>query len=82
MLAGDQLHDLQGDLACLRTEVREEVEWFPIDGDLDERSVGDRHHRLSDLGEPVCLLGMGDRPRLVEAVEVGADDVMGGALVE
>ena len=61
---------------------RGEVEWFPIDGDLDERSVGDRHHRLSDLGEPVCLLGMGDRPRLVEAVEVGADDVMGGALVE
>ncbi len=43
-----------------------------VDVQLEQLGVGHVDDRLAGLGEAVRLLGMHDRPRLVEPVEVGA----------
>ena len=46
-----------------------EVERLAVDEQADDRAVGRRDDRLPGAGEPVGVLGVDDRPGLVEAVE-------------
>ena len=59
-----------------------EVERRVLHQQPDQLAVGDVDHRLALLGEPVAGLGVGQRPLLEEAVEVGAGDDDRLALLE
>ena len=59
-----------------------DVERLVVDQQPDDLAVGDVDHRLARLGVAVAGLGVGQRARLVEAVQVGAGQAVGLALVE
>ena len=59
-----------------------DVEGLVVDEQPDDLAVGDVHHRLAGLGVAVAGLGVGQRARLVEAVQVGAGEAVRLALVE
>jgi hypothetical protein len=49
-----------------------QVEWLVVDEQPDDLPVGDVDHRLAGLRVAEAGFGVGQRPRLVEAVEVGS----------
>jgi len=59
-----------------------QVERFVVDEQSDELAVGDVDHRLAGLGIAVGRFRGGQRPELVEAVQVGPGDRGGLAFVE
>ena len=59
-----------------------DVEELVVDVQAQELAVGDVDHRLARLGVAVGVLGVGQRPDLVQPVEVGAGQAVGLALVE
>ena len=61
---------------------RADVERFPFDDHPDARAVGDVDEHLIDVGIAGALLGVRNRACLEEAVEVGAGDGGGCALVQ
>ena len=58
------------------------VERLVVHEQAHELGVGDVHHRLARLREAVPGLGVGQRPQLVERVEVGAGQAVRLALVQ
>ena len=59
-----------------------DVEGLVVDEQAHDLAVRDVDERLAGLGVAVAGLGVGQRPRLVEAVEVGPRRAVGLALVE
>ena len=59
-----------------------DVERLVVDQQADDLAVGDVEHRLPGLGIAVAALGVGQRPGLVEAVEVGPGQSVRLALLE
>ena len=58
-----------------------EVERLAVDGQADDRAVGGADDRLAGARQPVGVLGIDDRPGLVEAVEDRAGVVRRAALL-
>ena len=54
-----------------------DVERLVVDQQPHDLAVGHVDHRLAGLGVAVTGLGVGQRPRLVEAVDVGARHAVG-----
>ena len=83
-------HDLAADEATAEVEdpvvldelARAHVEDLAVDGERDHLAVGDVQHGLVVEGETVGGLGIDDRARLVEAVEVGPPLEGGRTLLE
>ena len=59
-----------------------DVERLVVDQQPDDLAVRDVHHRLAGLRIAVAGLGVGQRARLVEAVQVAAEEAVRLALVE
>jgi hypothetical protein len=59
-----------------------DVERLVVHEQADQLAVGHVHDRLTGVREPVGRLGLWQRPRLVERVQVRAGDLEGLALVE
>ena len=52
-----------------------------IDVKTDDLGIGNVDDRLADASKPECLLGMLDRPGLVEAIDEGAVHMSGATLI-